>query len=436
MNAYLAIDTETTGLPKGRQDATPENTALWNQCRVLSLAVVKYSSRGREQSHFYELIFPDTFQVAATEIHGITEEDAKTKGVPFEQAYTAFIELVNKCPVVVGHNLKFDMNAILSEAFRRGLDVLPLLRVTRKCTLELAKQRFMRPMKLTVLYKELTGKDMTGAHNALCDTRACGEVYPMLVEDTRQYKPIRSKKIIIKASDVASVIGMNQFKKPDEVRDELLKRFSPETFQGKTREELALHAIGQSASATHLLQRTETLAPGDVKNKLAAIYAAVDQDTTIVKENVHDVKDHLRKVLYTNHGIRSEDITADLDENTLVKDDTFYSYDVCTIQGTLYQIVGRIDRMQIMEDGSKMVVEIKNRSNGLFNKVRDYEHVQVQAYLQMTGIKFGRLIEHFNDVRKNYIIERDDELWENTVVPKLESFCKHFHTSVTPQMNI
>lgn len=430
MAGYLVIDTETTGLPKSRQDASPDNISSWNQCRVLSLAIVKYSSRGRELDHFYELVYPDTFQVAATEIHGITENDAKTKGKPFNDVYAALIEHAKKCPVIIGHNLKFDMDVIMSEAYRRGLDVTPLLHVRRICTLDLAKKRFMRPMKLTVLYKELTGKDLEGAHNALCDTRACGEVYPMLCDDGRVYKDIAAKKVIIKASEVAAAIGLNQFKKPQEVLEEMWKKVSPETFHGKTKEDIAMETIKASHALTKVLECTETMVVGDVKNNLKNLFDAIDQETTVKDVNLQQVKDHVRKVMYTNHGIRAEDVTADLDENKLERDETFYSYDICKIRGTTYQIVGRVDRMQRMDDGSKMVVEIKNRTNGLFNKVRDYENVQVQTYLQMTGIKFGRLVEQYGTLRKHYIIEKNDEYWENDVIPKLENFCKYFHSSI------
>ena len=430
MAGYIAIDTETTGLPKSRQDASPDNISSWNQCRVLSLAIVKYSSRGRELDHFYELVYPDTFQVAATEIHGITEEDAKTKGKPFEEVYAKLVEYIKKCPVVVGHNLKFDMDVILSEAYRRGLDVTPLLDVRRICTLDLAKKRFMRPMKLTVLYKELTGKDFEGAHNALCDTRACGEVFPMLMGDGRVYKDLSVKKVIIKASEVAAAIGLNQFKKPQEVLEEMWKKVSPQTFHGQTKEDVALATINTSETLQKVLKHTETMTTGDVKNNLKNLFAVIEGETSITDESLQQVKDHVRKVMYTNHGIRSEDVTADLDENKLERDETFYSHDICIIRGTTYQIVGRVDRMQRLDDGSKMVVEIKNRANGLFHKVRDYENVQVQAYLQMTGIKYGRLVEQFGNTRKQYLIEKNDEYWENDVIPKLENFCKNFHSSI------
>jgi hypothetical protein len=43
-------------------------------------------------------------------------------------------------------------------------------------------------------------------------------------------------------------------------------------------------------------------------------------------------------------------------------------------------------------------------------------------------IKYCRLVEQFNDERKGYLIEKNDEKWETTVVPKLRNFCEIFHS--------
>jgi RecB family exonuclease len=99
------------------------------------------------------------------------------------------------------------------------------------------------------------------------------------------------------------------------------------------------------------------------------------------------------------------------------------------IEGTLYQIVGRLDRIQMNEDGSRTLVEIKNRTRGLFNRVRDYEEVQCLAYLEMLGdIEYCRLVETYNGESKSYLIQRDYPKWKDEILPKLQNFCEHFHS--------
>ena len=134
----------------------------------------------------------------------------------------------------------------------------------------------------------------------------------------------------------------------------------------------------------------------------------------------------------THHGTRNEDKTADEDHAVLVKDDTFYEIKICEIEGTVYKIVGCVDRIQINEDGTRTLVEIKNRTKHLFNRVRDYENIQCQTYLQMLkNIEYCRLIEQYNDEKKGYLIVKNNEFWNNEIVPKLHNFCEHFHSMLS-----
>ena len=162
-----------------------------------------------------------------------------------------------------------------------------------------------------------------------------------------------------------------------------------------------------------------------------ADFNIIQQDEKLTKEQMSMVCDHLRTMMYTTHGTRNEDHTADLDEAELHKDETFYTLPVATIKGTRYEIVGRIDRYHNKDDGTKTLVEIKNRTRGLFNKVRLYEMVQVQTYLQMTGMPDARLVEQFNDVRKSYCIEKDQASRDNNILPKLIEFCKALHHNMS-----
>ena len=139
----------------------------------------------------------------------------------------------------------------------------------------------------------------------------------------------------------------------------------------------------------------------------------------------------MRKTLFTSFGTKNESKTADADSANLYEDDTFYKYKVCEIEGTTYEIVGRIDRFEIGDFNQKILVEIKNRTRGLFNTVKEYEAIQVQTYLQMVKLNMARLVEQHDDERKSYIIMRDDETWDREIIPKLKEFCHVFHGNLS-----
>jgi hypothetical protein len=301
------------------------------------------------------------------------------------------------------------------------------------CTLQIYKERFLKPIKLGVLYNELFGEDFENAHNSLADCIACGKVYPFLMGQTeRQLKKIGVPKVIIGASSVASAIGKSQFKKQPELISELWKKYLPHTFEGQTREEEALLVLNSMDTTKKILTEAEGFKSeksDDVKQQTRKLFHQIEH-SGLLPQDMLKAKEHIRKTLSTNHGTRNEDKTAKFDKMAanLVEDDTFYHYDICEIEGTFYQIVGRVDRVQNNEDGSRILVEIKNRTNGLFNRVRDYEEIQCQTYMQMMkGIEYCRLVETYNGESKSYLIQKNDEKWTQEIVPKLQNFCEHFH---------
>jgi DNA polymerase III epsilon subunit-like protein len=432
--AYFAFDTETTGLPATRAKPNHVNIAGWDNCRMLSMAIVEFDAEHKILESNHVIVYPDNFEVAATEIHGISKEQAEAEGKPFEDVINTLRSVIERCPKMVGHNLEFDLNIVKAEVIRRGIDGSFLDQVEPICTLKMVKDIYFKPMKLGVIYEKLFGKQLEGAHNALADSVAAGEVYAKLLVDPRVYKELPVRKVIIKASDVAACVGLHSYKSRGEVLDEMWKKNHPINFTGETREDRNLKALEHSEEAQQLLKAVLNHKPKDsdeVKEIVSLSCQIIQQDEKLTKEQKGMVCEHLRKMMYTTHGTNSEDTTADLDEATLHKDETFYNLTVANIKGTEYRIVGRIDRYQMREDGTKVLVEIKNRTNGLFNKVRLYEMVQVQTYLQMMDLQEARLVEQFNQERKHYMIERDQKSWEENIHPKLVEFCKTLHHSMS-----
>jgi DNA polymerase III epsilon subunit-like protein len=436
---YIAFDFETSGLPKGRKPVTRETLGQYDTCRAVSLSAARFSSKGRLIDTFDAMVLPTDFSISpgSVAIHGITEDMAKSKGLPFLQVFTDFMTFIGpRTKTIVAHNAKFDVSVLRSEMLRHDIDLSLIDELNFRCTLELYRERFLKPIRLGVLYEEIFGEQFENAHNSLADCIACGRVYPYVIGHERTLKPIGVPKVIIGASSVATAIGCG-FKKQPELIAELWKKYSPDTFEGKTKEDRALEILMWNTSTKKILEDAENFKSensADVAQKTRAVYHQIEH-SGLSAEDMVIAKDHLRKTLYTNHGTRNEYKTADADKAKLVEDDTFYTHDICTIEGTLYQIVGRIDRLQMNDDGTRTLVEIKNRAKGLFNRVRDYEEVQCQTYLQMLGdIKYCRLVEQFNDERKGYLIEKNDEKWRDDIVPKLQNFCELFHSMLSEEV--
>jgi hypothetical protein len=84
---------------------------------------------------------------------------------------------------------------------------------------------------------------------------------------------------------------------------------------------------------------------------------------------------------------------------------------------------GRIDGFV---DGR--LIEVKNRVSRVFNSIPEYENVQFQCYLQLVDLESGDLLQRVktdlsNTTELSSTIRRDDALFRDTIVPRLQIFC-------------
>lgn len=431
---YIAFDFETSGLPEGRRNSviTRDNLKNFDTCRAVSLSAARFSQRGRIIDTFDAIVLPTNFTISqdSIDIHGITQEKALKEGRPFTEVFTDFIKFIGpRTKTMIAHNAAFDTSVLRSEILRHDLNMNLIDDLTFRCTLQLYKERFLKPIRLGVLYKDIFGVDFENAHNSLADCIACGRVYPYVIGNTKTFKPLGIPRVVIGASNVSTAIGIG-FKRPAEYLSDLWKKYSPDTFESQTKEEKALEILATNDTSRKILEDAMSFKSersDDVNQKIRSIFHQIEK-SGIASTDMAAAKDYLSKTLSTNHGTKNEHKTANSDRGRLIEDDTYYSLDICEIEGTLYQIVGRVDRIQMNEDGSRTLVEIKNRTKDLFRRVRNYEEIQCQTYLQMMDdIEFCRLIEQYNEDTMSYMIQRDDEKWKNEIFPKLVNFCEVFH---------
>eukprot|EP00198_Chlamydomonas_reinhardtii_P010773 XP_001700110.1 predicted protein [Chlamydomonas reinhardtii] len=196
----LVVDTETTGFPR-RLPGTPMNGFIreqvpytdlegWSTARIVSIAwrVLAPDGRMELQEHGYRIVRPVGFVIPAdaVQIHGISTQRATQEGLPLDQVLDELMSAIQRwnCGVIVAHNLKYDLNVILSELYRRNRaqDVARLERMEGVCTANCSKFYLGRYHKQAELLKALTDEDMRVAHDAECDAEACAKCYVALLQ--------------------------------------------------------------------------------------------------------------------------------------------------------------------------------------------------------------------------------------------------------------
>jgi DNA polymerase III epsilon subunit-like protein len=185
---YLVFDVETNGLPKSKNAPV---TDVDNYPRIIQLGWQLYDVNRRLMGEYCQLIKPDGWTVPLAEfwqLNGYYTEINQREGIPIRQALISLREAMGRAQYLIAHNILFDGNVTGSEFVRAGLT--SPYKLQKICTCEYGKRyteiptgNGYRPPKLGLLYKAITGKEFTGAHDALNDCRACIECFFVLLDN-------------------------------------------------------------------------------------------------------------------------------------------------------------------------------------------------------------------------------------------------------------
>ena len=133
MKTILFIDTETTGLPEkdplnNSAFYPPEMYDKYDKARMIELACALYELNEHTGSMFHiksvsSIIVPNGFTIENESVHGITTEQAMKYGKPLPDILKIlYYDFLNQANEVIGHNVSFDMNILLSECYRMSHD--------------------------------------------------------------------------------------------------------------------------------------------------------------------------------------------------------------------------------------------------------------------------------------------------------------------------
>jgi DNA polymerase III epsilon subunit-like protein len=218
---YLFVDTETTGLPKKRDDH-PWNTANWPRIVSISwiilddqFSVVKYCDRIIRQ---YEPIPEQSIL-----IHGITNVIAEEKGKDPFLVMTEFLTDYKTVDYIIAHNVEFDIPIIESELFRIGITFRLTDKMFIDTMFEGAKYHNVINYKSLDIYgrkNKISLKDLAkisdpryiidNAHNSLSDVALTAHCFikmnSTIIFNTRHFDPKYC------STDFRSLFNFNIFK--------------------------------------------------------------------------------------------------------------------------------------------------------------------------------------------------------------------------------
>lgn len=200
----LIFDIETTGLPEKVRiyDNTsvdnskykdkfvhPSYVDKYKNARVIELSYIILNEADEVDSTHSYLIYNPDIVITNSDIHNITDDLCKNKGVDIATVLSTFENHMNEVDILIAHNIEFDFTILLSELYRaKKFETISVLkRKILYCTM-INGSRFLnqrRYIKLIELYKHFYNDDTVQTHRALDDVMLCFKCY-LKIKDNQQ----------------------------------------------------------------------------------------------------------------------------------------------------------------------------------------------------------------------------------------------------------
>jgi DNA polymerase-3 subunit epsilon len=190
----LAIDTETTGLPKD-YNALVTESSKWPH--IIQLSFILLETRSKQILDYSDRIIklsPDVeISPDSIAIHQITRQRSDAAGIPIHVALMELRDAMKEADIIIGHNLIFDKKMVLVELNRQKMpnyfinsvgnsikEYCTMRETVDLCKLPSAVQKYANQYKwprLNELHKHLFQTEPSGTHNAIADVMICLRCY-------------------------------------------------------------------------------------------------------------------------------------------------------------------------------------------------------------------------------------------------------------------
>ena len=193
----IVFDTETTGLPEGRNTSILE-TEKWPY--IVQISWILYDMDKQIvvsiQDHIIDcgVPIPDD----SIRVHGITQKRSERKGIPVVDAMNQFDNDLQQADLVVAHNLSFDKRVYMVEAIRHHRKQYFTRNGVRKpefCTMKNTKdickiernnskgEIYYKYPSLSELHEHLFGFNPKGTHDSMADVLICFRCYILVATE-------------------------------------------------------------------------------------------------------------------------------------------------------------------------------------------------------------------------------------------------------------
>ena len=241
-----------------------------------------------------------------------------------------------------------------------------------------------------------------------------------------------SQKIFLYSSNLAAFIGKNPHIPASRIFNSLYEKYYK---VGKTvGDSEKIQKIGEKIENKKLLVEIDTIcnnnkSPEMMQKDREVLIKSLETSSALAEED----KKEVRKIVegYTNkkfgtiREVNALDFYREKYNVEVITKIDQRSKKILTIDGTELWVISKLDGMKM--DGT--VIEIKNRIYKLFDEVREYEWLQVQAYLHVYGLPKAELVEFLQNsggTMKINNVEKDETYWNEVLIKILGDYFRVF----------
>ena len=194
----LVFDTETTGLPAGR-NLSVGDVDKWPH--IIQLSYILYDTEINKTCSCVDDIIKlaDDVHISSKsiEMHGITRSTSIRKGISMADALNNFNNVLQEADWVIAHNISFDKNMIMVESIRLGIEqhfsygsgygikeYCTMRNSVKVCKIEkesAAGNIYYKFPTLTELHNHLFNFTPNNTHDSMSDVLICLRCYYVLV---------------------------------------------------------------------------------------------------------------------------------------------------------------------------------------------------------------------------------------------------------------
>jgi hypothetical protein len=166
-------------------------------------------------------------------------------------------------------------------------------------------------------------------------------------------------------------------------------------------------------------------------DEVLAKIAELPSDASIRKE----LNRHLKGQVGKKYGNAAEDVAVQRLEKyancKIVDRNAGFKSTLGNISGRDVLVHGKVDGISMI-DGLQKIVEFKSKTKALNPQIPWYNLIQLQAYLHMSGIQNGTLVEYLQrDEKLSALgitnVTYDEHFWTAIIAPNVYNFCHAIH---------